>query len=102
MQPLRLVLFCETAAQAWAPYRDSAGERCCRHLALSSNNIDKIAGLSGLDNLKILSLGRNLLKKIENVEPVANTLQQLWVSYNLIEKLVRQCVILHESTMQPF
>ena len=59
-----------------------------RHLALSSNNIDKIAGLSGLDSLLILSLGRNQLKKIENVEPVAGTLQQLWVSYNLLDKLV--------------
>ena len=61
----------------------------CRHLSLSTNNIDKIAALSGLDNLEILSLGRNQLKKIENVEPVAATLQQLWISYNLIDKLVR-------------
>ena len=60
-----------------------------RHLSLSTNNIDKIAALSGLDNLEILSLGRNQLKKIENVEPVAATLKQLWVSYNLLDKLVR-------------
>ena len=62
-----------------------------RHLSLSTNNIDKIAALSGLDNLEILSLGRNQLKKIENVEPVAATLKQLWISYNLLDKLVRAC-----------
>lgn len=61
----------------------------CRHLVLSTNNIEKISSLSGLENLRILSLGRNLLKKIENVEPVAETLQELWLSYNQIEKLVR-------------
>jgi hypothetical protein len=42
-----------------------------------------------MDNLRILSLGRNLLKKIENVEVVADTLEELWLSYNQIEKLVR-------------
>lgn len=61
---------------------------CCRHLALSTNSIEKISSLSGMDNLHILSLGRNLLKKIENVEVVADTLEELWLSYNQIEKLV--------------
>lgn len=41
-----------------------------------------------MDNLHILSLGRNLLKKIENVEVVADTLEEFWLSYNQIEKLV--------------
>lgn len=41
-----------------------------------------------MDNLRILSLGRNLLKKIENVEVVTETLEELWLSYNQIEKLV--------------
>jgi len=61
---------------------------CARHLALSTNNIEKISSLAGMDALRILSLGRNLLKKIENVEVVADTLEELWLSYNLIEKLV--------------
>jgi dynein light chain 1 len=61
----------------------------CRHLALSTNNIEKISSLSGMDSLRILSMGRNLLKKIENVEVVADTLEELWLSYNQIEKLVR-------------
>lgn len=59
-----------------------------RHLALSTNSIEKISSLSGMNNLRILSLGRNLLKKIENVEVVAETLEELWLSYNQIEKLV--------------
>jgi Leucine-rich repeat (LRR) protein len=61
----------------------------CRHLALSTNSIEKISSLSGMDNLRILSLGRNMLKKIENVEVVGETLEELWLSYNQIEKLVR-------------
>lgn len=40
-----------------------------------------------MDSLKILSLARNQIKKIENLEAVAETLQELWMSYNLLEKL---------------
>lgn len=38
-------------------------------------------------NLKILSLGRNNIKKIEGLDAVSDTLEELWVSYNQIEKL---------------
>ena len=65
--------------------------RCCRYLTLSTNNIEKISSLSGLDNLKTLSLGRNQIKKIENLDSVAETLEELWISYNLLERLVRGC-----------
>jgi dynein light chain 1 len=58
----------------------------CKHLSLSTNNIEKISSLSGMDNLSVLSLGRNLIKKIENLDGVADTLEELWISYNLIEK----------------
>jgi len=34
-----------------------------------------------------LSLARNNLSRIEGLEPVAGTLQQLWLSYNNIAKL---------------
>jgi dynein light chain 1 len=34
------------------------------------------------DSLEILSLARNQLKKIENLDAVAGTLKQLWISYN--------------------
>jgi dynein light chain 1, axonemal len=60
----------------------------CRHLALSTNNIEKISSLTGMENLKILSLGRNCIKKIENLDGIADTLEELWMSYNLVEKLV--------------
>jgi dynein light chain 1 len=41
-----------------------------------------------MESLQILSLGRNLIKKIEGLEPVADTLEELWLSYNQIDKLV--------------
>ena len=66
----------------------------CKHLRMSSNAIGKIEGLAGMDSLQILSLGRNAIKKIEGLNEVADTLEQLWISYNQIasfagiEKLV--------------
>ena len=62
-------------------------------MALSTNNIEKISSLTGMENLKILSLGRNLIKKIENLDSVADTLEELWMSYNSIEKLVRHTLL---------
>ncbi|KAI9207132.1 uncharacterized protein BJ171DRAFT_639835 [Polychytrium aggregatum] len=59
----------------------------CEHLALSTNLIEKMSNLQGLSHLRILSLGRNWLKKIEGLDAVADTLEELWVSYNQIEKL---------------
>lgn len=47
-----------------------------------------MAALNGLSKLKILSLGRNQIKKLEALDGVADTLQELWISYNLLEKLV--------------
>jgi dynein light chain 1 len=41
-----------------------------------------------MEKLKVLSIGRNCIKKIENLEGVAETLEALWISYNQIEKLV--------------
>lgn len=64
-----------------------SGLKKCRHLALSTNNIDKISSLQGLVSLEVLSLGRNQIKRLENLDSVADTLRQLWISYNLIEKL---------------
>jgi len=71
----------------------------CKHLRMSSNAIGKIEGLAGCDSLQILSLGRNALKKIEGLNEVADTLEQLWISYNQIgsfagiEKLVNLQVL---------
>ena len=49
--------------------------------------IEKIYALNGMRNLKILSLSRNYIKQISGLEAVAETLEELWLSYNLIEKL---------------
>merc|ERR1711907_490388 len=35
----------------------------------------------------ILSVGRNQIKKIEKLDDVADTLEQLWISYNIISSL---------------
>lgn len=59
----------------------------CKKLSLSTNTIDKITSVSGMDSLEILSLGRNNIKKIEGLDGVADTLRELWISYNSIEKL---------------
>lgn len=61
--------------------------KSCEHLALSTNNIEKISSLAGMESLKILSLGRNQIKKLENLESVQDTLEELWISYNLITSL---------------
>ncbi|XP_065077591.1 dynein axonemal light chain 1-like [Ochlerotatus camptorhynchus] len=59
----------------------------CEKLSLSSNMIDKIIGLNGMKNLRILSLGRNYIKTLNGLEAVGDTLEELWISYNLIDKL---------------
>ncbi|XP_015516970.1 dynein axonemal light chain 1-like [Neodiprion lecontei] len=59
----------------------------CEKLTLSTNMIEKIAGISSLKNLKILSMGRNLIKAFSGLEPLIETLEELWISYNSIEKM---------------
>ena len=59
----------------------------CERLALSTNSIDKIMPLTGMSKIKILSLARNQIKKIEKLEDVAGTLEELWLSYNAISTL---------------
>merc|ERR1711998_813576 len=61
--------------------------KACEQLGLSSNNIDKIGNLAGMENLKILSLGRNMIKKLDNLDGLGNKLEQLWISYNKISSL---------------
>ncbi|XP_049886686.1 dynein axonemal light chain 1-like isoform X2 [Pectinophora gossypiella] len=56
-------------------------------LSLSTNMIDKIAGIAGMKRLKILALGRNNIKSLAGIETVADSLEQLWISYNEIDKL---------------
>ena len=43
--------------------------------------------MAGLESLKVLSLGRNMIKKFENIESIADSVEEIWISYNLIESL---------------
>jgi len=61
--------------------------KVCRKLSLSTNSIDRITSLQGLSSLEILSLSRNQLKRLENLDAVAPTLLELWISYNNITSL---------------
>ncbi|CDU17204.1 dynein light chain 1, putative [Plasmodium yoelii] len=56
----------------------------CKRLSLSTNRIEKFVPMSGL---KILSIGRNCIKKLQFLEDISGTLKQLWISYNNIDKL---------------
>ena len=58
-----------------------------KRLSISSNAIDKMINLPNLRNLEILSLSRNMIKKISGLEEIGQTLKELWLSYNLIEKI---------------
>ncbi|OXU25521.1 hypothetical protein TSAR_016580 [Trichomalopsis sarcophagae] len=59
----------------------------CEKLSLSTNMIEKIAGVGSLKKLKILSVGRNQIKGFTGLETLGDTLEELWISYNAIEKL---------------
>lgn len=59
----------------------------CEALSLSTNTIDRIISFAGMSKLRILSLGRNNIKKIEKLEDVASSLEELWISYNQISTL---------------
>jgi dynein light chain 1, axonemal len=61
--------------------------RACERLALSTNQIDRMMPFTGMESLRLLSLSRNALKKIERLEDVAATLEELWLSYNSIATL---------------
>jgi dynein light chain 1, axonemal len=82
----RLDLYCQTPPIA---KMDATLNTCveCERLALSTNCIDRLVSLSGMPKLKILSLGRNNLKKFEHLEANASTLEELWVSYTQISSL---------------
>merc|ERR1719197_1705950 len=68
-------------------------------LSLSTNCIDRISNLNGFKNLKILSLGRNNIKNLAGLEQVADTLEQLWISYCAIEKLKGVSVLKKVKTL---
>lgn len=59
----------------------------CKQLSISTNSIEKMVPINGLRNLEILSLARNMIKRINGLDEVAGSLKELWLSYNFIEKL---------------
>ncbi|KAK0074620.1 hypothetical protein PV326_012288, partial [Microctonus aethiopoides] len=74
----------------------------CEKLSLSTNMIEKIAGVSSLKNLKILSVGRNVIKSLTGLESLGECLEELWISYNSIEKMkginvLKKLKVLHIS-----
>ena len=66
----------------------------CERLCLSNNEIERIIPLPKLRNLKVLSLGRNNIKSLKGLEEVGQSLEELWISHNMLEKLdgIMQCV----------
>lgn len=54
----------------------------CVKLSLSTNAIERFIALPKLRNLKVLSLGRNNIKRIISLEEIGQTLEELWLSYN--------------------
>ena len=66
-------------------------------LFLSINTIERMIPLPGLMNLKLLSLSSNKIKRIEGLKEVGKTLEELWISFNYIEKLsgLDHCDVLH-------
>ena len=59
----------------------------CEKLSFSSNEIERLVPMPKLTNLKILSLGRNKIRSLKYLDDVSETLEQLWVSYNQLDRL---------------
>ena len=96
----------EVALYAQIPFIDKIDDSLnqlenCEKLSLSSNTIERIINLPKLKNLKILSLGRNNIKRIVGLDEIGQTLEQLWISYNQIEKLegLNPCIKLQTLLM---
>ena len=66
----------------------------CEKLSLASNNIERLISLPKLRRIKVLSLGRNNIKRLQGFDEIGSTLEELWISYNSIEKLdgIGSCV----------
>mmetsp|Transcript_12027 Transcript_12027/g.33993 ORF Transcript_12027/g.33993 Transcript_12027/m.33993 type:complete len:225 (+) Transcript_12027:713-1387(+) len=56
-----------------------------RNLSLSTNTISTIQNIP--ENVVVLSLGRNAIKRLDGIQAAANSLEQLWISYNVIDSL---------------
>ena len=69
----------------------------CVKLSLSTNAIDRMISLPRLKNLKILSMGRNNIRRLQYLDDIAGSLEELWLSYNNINSLdgIQACQKLH-------
>ena len=73
---------------------DMVGLSSCEKLSLSSNAITKMQLSKSLRSLKVLSMGRNNLQRLDaSLADVSGTLEELWISYNAVSKLdaLRSC-----------
>ena len=59
----------------------------CEKFSLSTNQIANISNLQAFKTLKVLSLGRNIIKSLQGIEGAAESLEQLWISYNQVDRL---------------
>ena len=77
------------AAANTAPRRHSvlSGLKNVTQLSLSTNAIEKMVPFNNLPKLKILSLGRNKISRIDGLSSIAASLEQLWMSYNNVGTL---------------
>jgi Leucine-rich repeat (LRR) protein len=59
-----------------------------------------ISNLQAFKNLKTLSLGRNNLKTLQGIEAAAETLEQLWISYNQVKTLTKSTTLYSKKLNQ--
>ena len=59
----------------------------CVYLSLACNAIDKMRPMPPLRNLRILALSRNKIRRINGLDEIGDTLEELWLSYNQIDTL---------------
>jgi dynein light chain 1 len=59
----------------------------CKYLRLSTNAIPQMPPFQEMKKLKILTLSRNQIKIIRGLDDLAETLEELWLSYNSISRL---------------
>jgi len=80
-------VFCQTPPITKLDTHSLSMLKECEHFSASTNQIERMVSFGGLPKLKILSLGRNNIRKLEKLEEVSETLEELWLSYNVIQKL---------------
>ena len=69
----------------------------CTKLSLSTNAIERMISMPKLKQIRILSLGRNNIRRFQFLDELAGSLEELWISYNQIQSLegIQACTKLH-------